>query len=121
MTNGSDNSHNEPVRRRINDPSSPYYMTGSNFPGLNICGMMLRGENNYHEWAVATKNGFRALANAVTEKDEEGSSVQKEDGRVPGFTDEQWQGLIKFLEKSKISAPTEKLTGPAYKDADWSR
>ncbi|CAH9098658.1 unnamed protein product [Cuscuta europaea] len=47
-------------RRKINDPSSPYYLHNSDFPGLNICGVALRGESNYREWATAMKNAFRA-------------------------------------------------------------
>ncbi|CAH9094772.1 unnamed protein product [Cuscuta epithymum] len=38
----------------------------------------------------------------------------------PGFTDEQWQVLIKLMENCKTSSSGEKLTGPTYEDADWS-
>ncbi|CAH9135904.1 unnamed protein product [Cuscuta epithymum] len=47
-------------RRKINDPSSPYYLSSSDFPGLHICAVVLKGESNYREWATAMKNAFRA-------------------------------------------------------------
>ncbi|CAH9063368.1 unnamed protein product [Cuscuta epithymum] len=52
-------------RRKINDPSSPYYLSNSDIPGINICGVTLRGESNYREWATATKNAFRAKRKLV--------------------------------------------------------
>ncbi|CAH9102115.1 unnamed protein product [Cuscuta epithymum] len=48
------------IRRKINDPSSPYYIHPSDFPGLNICGVTLKGEANFREWATAMKNAFRS-------------------------------------------------------------
>ncbi|CAH9107151.1 unnamed protein product [Cuscuta epithymum] len=38
----------------------------------------------------------------------------------PGFTDEQWQTLMKWMENCKGNSSEEKLIGPAYEDADWS-
>ncbi|CAH9123601.1 unnamed protein product, partial [Cuscuta epithymum] len=52
-------------RRKINNPSSPYYLSNSDIPGINICGVTLRGESNYREWATATKNAFRAKRKLV--------------------------------------------------------
>lgn len=49
-----------PSRRKISDPTSPYYLTTSDTPGLNICGVTLKGESHYREWATALKNAFRA-------------------------------------------------------------
>ncbi|CAH9073910.1 unnamed protein product [Cuscuta europaea] len=48
------------VRRKINDPTSPYYLSNSDYPGQNICGIVLKGESNYREWATSMKNAFCA-------------------------------------------------------------
>ncbi|CAH9116970.1 unnamed protein product [Cuscuta epithymum] len=58
--NSSGNRTTEPMRRKINDPSSPYYLSSSDFPGMNICGVTLKGESNYREWTTAMRNAFRA-------------------------------------------------------------
>ncbi|CAH9119055.1 unnamed protein product [Cuscuta epithymum] len=55
---------NESVRRKINDPSSPYFLHPSDSPGVNICGMTLRGESNYREWRTSMTNAFRAKRKA---------------------------------------------------------
>ncbi|CAH9079515.1 unnamed protein product [Cuscuta epithymum] len=58
---GSGDGHREQVeRRKINDPSSPYFLSSSDHPGMMICTVILKGENNYREWATAMKNAFRA-------------------------------------------------------------
>ncbi|CAH9121015.1 unnamed protein product [Cuscuta epithymum] len=52
-------------RRKINDPASPYYLSSSDYPGQNICGVVLKGESNYREWATSMKNAFRAKRKLV--------------------------------------------------------
>ncbi|CAH9090400.1 unnamed protein product [Cuscuta epithymum] len=56
----SGTGHEEPRRRKITDPTSPYYLSSSDSPGQNICGFTLKGEGNYRQWATAMKNAFRA-------------------------------------------------------------
>ncbi|CAH9076259.1 unnamed protein product [Cuscuta europaea] len=55
-----DQQHQKERRRKINDVSSPYYLSNSDFPGINISGLVLKGEGNYREWSTAMKNAFRA-------------------------------------------------------------
>ncbi|CAH9085933.1 unnamed protein product [Cuscuta epithymum] len=59
-TMATDSNGNDGGRRKINDISSPYYLSSADFPGMNICGMMLKGESNYREWSTAMKNALRA-------------------------------------------------------------
>ncbi|CAH9097687.1 unnamed protein product [Cuscuta epithymum] len=57
---GRMNGKSEPVRRKVNDPASPYYLHSSDYPGMHISGITLRGESNFREWVTAMKNAFRA-------------------------------------------------------------
>ncbi|CAH9148151.1 unnamed protein product [Cuscuta epithymum] len=57
---GGDGNREHFERRKINDPSSPYFLSSSDHPGMVICAVVLRGENNYREWATTMKNAFRA-------------------------------------------------------------
>ncbi|CAH9132740.1 unnamed protein product [Cuscuta epithymum] len=58
-------SGDQTERRKINDPASPYYLSSSDYPGQNICGLVLTGESNYKEWATSMKNAFRAKRKLV--------------------------------------------------------
>lgn len=40
-------------------PDSPYYLHPSDYPGLSICPVILRGEN-FPEWKIAMQNAFAA-------------------------------------------------------------
>ncbi|CAH9123281.1 unnamed protein product [Cuscuta epithymum] len=57
---GGDGHREHLERRKINDPSSPYYLSSSDHPGMMICAVVLKGEGNYREWSTAMKNAFRA-------------------------------------------------------------
>ncbi|CAH9093659.1 unnamed protein product [Cuscuta europaea] len=57
---GGDGHYENLERRKINDPSSPYFLSSSDHPGMVICAVVLKGENNYREWSTAMKNAFRA-------------------------------------------------------------
>ncbi|CAH9113204.1 unnamed protein product [Cuscuta europaea] len=59
-TGSGEGGREQGERRKINDPSSPYYLSSSDFPGLHICAVVLKGESNYRKWATAMKNAFRA-------------------------------------------------------------
>lgn len=45
---------------KITDPASPYFTPSSDVPGVNICGVELKGERNYRELAIAMMTAFRA-------------------------------------------------------------
>ncbi|CAH9147460.1 unnamed protein product [Cuscuta epithymum] len=69
----------------------------------------------------------KAVANAVGIDESLGSEVSQvgtqaaNTSQPPCFTDEQWRGFLQLMETYKTSSVSaEKLTGPAYEDADWS-
>jgi hypothetical protein len=41
------------------DPTSPFYLHPSDHPGMNICPVILKGDN-YPEWESSMRNAFRA-------------------------------------------------------------
>ncbi|MCF8701948.1 hypothetical protein L3054_11235 [Corynebacterium sp. MC-10] len=60
--NTGEGNYDHGERRKINDPSSPYYLSSLDFPGLHICAVVLKGESNYQEWA---KRKLRFLDGAI--------------------------------------------------------
>ncbi|CAH9094769.1 unnamed protein product [Cuscuta epithymum] len=93
-------------RRKINDPSPPYYLsrgrgsTGRGRGRMAGCHALHVGDGR-KELAAPQES-----SNAVLHK--------------PGFTDEEWQTLLKLMEKCKTTPTEEKLSGPTYEDTDWS-
>ncbi|CAH9088562.1 unnamed protein product [Cuscuta europaea] len=59
-SHGEQRTHGDPIRWKINDPESPYFLSKSDYPDMNICGLTLKGEGKYREWSVAMKNALRA-------------------------------------------------------------
>ncbi|XP_061365776.1 uncharacterized protein LOC133309055 [Gastrolobium bilobum] len=47
-------------KSKTSDPSSPFYLAGSDSPGLLLTTVMLRGEANYDNWAKLMKNALKA-------------------------------------------------------------
>ncbi|XP_061371753.1 uncharacterized protein LOC133314306 [Gastrolobium bilobum] len=68
-------------KSKTTDPSSPFYLAGSDSPGLLLTTVMLCGEVNYDNWAKLMKNALKAKNSFVT------GSVKK-----PGEDDaEEWR------------------------------
>ncbi|XP_061366234.1 uncharacterized protein LOC133309467 [Gastrolobium bilobum] len=47
-------------KSKTTDPSSPFYLAGSDSPGLLLTIVMQRGEANYDNWAKLMKNALKA-------------------------------------------------------------
>ncbi|CAH9094830.1 unnamed protein product [Cuscuta europaea] len=60
MSNSQSSNVPKNERRKVNDPGSPYFLHSFDIPGLNICGITLRGKENYREWSIVMRNAFRA-------------------------------------------------------------
>ncbi|CAH9089489.1 unnamed protein product [Cuscuta europaea] len=58
--NDNNNSVPKQYRRRINDLASSFYLPTNDIPGVNICGITLKGDVNYQEWSTAMRNAFTA-------------------------------------------------------------
>jgi hypothetical protein len=63
------------------DPTSPFYLHPSDHPGMNICPVILKGDN-YPEWESSMRNAFRAkrklgfLNGTVTQPNADASEIE---------------------------------------------
>lgn len=49
----------EAAKKSFVDTSSPYYVHPSDHPGLNVCAVLLKGDN-YPEWELCFNNALHA-------------------------------------------------------------